>query len=221
MKSIEFCKFWIYWDYMLDTTTLFLTMYVSIQYYLLVFHQQRFIKQKLLFHYILLLFSCLFNLSLYIYLFVFFPCIEDYQYDLTDFVCGGPFFLHPISLKIFIIFFDIILPRFILLIFNLMILFRFIKFTRKIPALSSFINTIKKTRHMILQLLFISLMSLIIYLPWIFIIIAQAFYNLSFGEYFIAITQHYLPYFRSFASPFLALIGLPEIRKKTKEDFLY
>jgi hypothetical protein len=68
---------------------------------------------------------------------------------------------------------------------------------------------------MILQLLFI---SLIIYLPWI--IIGQNFYSSSFDEHFIDIIQHYLlPYFTSFASPFLAFIGLSEIRKKLKKIF--
>jgi hypothetical protein len=75
----------------------------------------------------------------------------------------------------------------------------------------------KKTRQMILQLLFISLMSLIIYLPWtVVIIVRQTFYNASFSEISIVIIQHCLPYFISFASPFLTLIGLPEIRQKLK-----
>lgn len=217
IKSSNYCIYWIYLDIVLDRTTLFLTMYASIEYYFLIFHQQYFVKEKLI-YYILLLFFCLFNFNVYLFLILFFPCIENYEYNLTDSICGGPCFLRNNFLKIFLTIFDIIFPCFILFIFNFIILFRFINLTRKISiSSSSFINTIKKTRLMILQLLFISLISLIIYLPWAFIIIGQTIVCSTFGKNFIENIQCYLPYFTSFISPILALINLSEIRQRLKK----
>ena len=68
---------------------------------------------------------------------------------------------------------------------------------------------------MILQLFGFSLMSLTAWMPWVVIIIAQDFYDPSFGNWFITYILHYLPYATAAASPFLALIGLPEIRKQS------
>jgi hypothetical protein len=69
---------------------------------------------------------------------------------------------------------------------------------------------------MILQLFGISLMCLIVWVPWAVIIIAQDFFDPSFGNWFITYILHYLPYLTTSLSPFLALIGLPEIRKHLK-----
>jgi hypothetical protein len=217
MRSIEYCTFWMYWHYMLNTTSLFLTMFASIEFYLFIFYQHFFIKHKVFFHYILLTFACLVNMSLYIYLVVFYPCSQNYQNHFTDFMCGGACFLHTIFLKKFIPIIDIILPCFILFAFNIMIIFRFINLSRRVRLLSTFTNTMSRTRHRIIQLLLISLMNLVVYLPWSIINIKKTFYNSSFDKTFVSVIQHYSPYLISCASPFLALIGLPEIRKQIKE----
>ena len=59
-------------------------------------------------------------------------------------------------------------------------------------------------------------MSLIAWIPWVVIIIGQNFFDPSFGNWFITYILHYLPYLTTSVSPFLALIGLPEIRKNLK-----
>jgi len=69
---------------------------------------------------------------------------------------------------------------------------------------------------MILQSIGISLLSLIAWMPWVIIIIVQNFFEASFGDWFITYILHYLPYLTTSMSPFLALIGLPEIQKHLK-----
>ncbi|CAF1433507.1 unnamed protein product [Rotaria sp. Silwood1] len=151
------------------------------------------------------------------YLVLLFPCDPSYQYDLTVFVCGGPCYLNAFVQNFYDTIVDTMLPPCVLLIFNLLMIGHAIRLKRKVAPSTLVLNTLKKNRRMILQLLAISLMALINWMPWVVIILIQDFYDPSFGEQFINNVVYYLPYFTSFASPFLALIGLPEIREELKK----
>ncbi|CAF1486353.1 unnamed protein product [Didymodactylos carnosus] len=217
VPTIKLCTFWIYWDYTLETTSLFLTMYASIERYLLVFHKERFIKRKILCHYIPLTIACLYIPTLYVYFIVRFPCTEYQQYNLTQFACGGACYAYAFIETTYDTIANTMIPSFLLLIFNLLMIMRVILLKRKMSPTSSLSsNTWKKNRRMILQLLSISLTCLIAWMPWVVIIFVQDFYDSSFGQNFITVVLHYLPYFTSFLSPFLALIGLKEIRQKLR-----
>jgi hypothetical protein len=213
VSTTKMCLFWIFWDYVLEATSLFFTMYASIERYLLVFHKQLVLKHKLLLHYIPLGFFCFYSFGMYTYLVLLFPCEQNLQYDLTAFVCGGACFFNAFVENIYDTIVDVMLPSFILLIFNLLVVGRVILRKKRVSPLSAVSNTLRKSRRMILQLLAISLMTLITWMPWVIIILGQYWYGPSFAERFVSIIVHYLPYFTSFASPFLALIGLPEIRR--------
>ncbi|CAF1461355.1 unnamed protein product [Rotaria magnacalcarata] len=217
VQSTKVCLFWTFWDYYLQETTLFLTMYASIERYFLIFHKQCIMKNKLFFHYIPLGFVCIYTFGIYVYFIPLFPCKPNHSYDLSAFVCGGPCYLNTFIPSVYDIIIDIMLPTCVLLVFNLLMIGRVIRYKQKVSPSTPVSNILKKNRQMILQLLAISLMALITWLPWIFIILVQDFYDPSFGKQFIAIFLHYLPYFTSFASPFLALINLPEIRVKFKK----
>ena len=213
VSTTKVCLFWIFWDYILEATSLFLTMYASVERYLLVFHKQLIMKHKILFHYIPLGFFCFYTFGLYTYLVLLFPCEGNYRYDLAAFVCGGACYLNAFVENIYDTIVDVMLPCFILLIFNLLVIGRVVLRRQRVSPLASVSNTLRKNRRMILQLLAISLMALTTWMPWVIIILGQYWYGPSFAERFISIIVHYLPYFTSFASPFLALIGLPEIRQ--------
>ncbi|CAF3619056.1 unnamed protein product [Rotaria socialis] len=217
MQSTKICLFWTFWDYYLQAATLFLTMYAAIERYLLVFHRQCIMKNKLFFHYIPLGFVCCYSFGIYLYFIPLFSCKPNYSYDLAAFVCGGPCYLNAFVQNIYDTIIDIMLPTCVLLVFNLLMIGRVIRYKRKVSPSTRVSNILKKSRRMILQLLAISLMTLLNWTPWIFIILVHDFYDPSFGEQFITIFLHYLPYFTSFASPFLALINLPEIREEFKK----
>ncbi|CAF3771529.1 unnamed protein product [Rotaria socialis] len=217
MQSTKICLFWTFWDYYLQAATLFLTMYAAIERYLLVFHRQCIMKNKLFFHYIPLGFVCCYSFGIYLYFIPLFSCKPNYSYDLAAFVCGGPCYLNAFVQNIYDTIIDIMLPTCVLLVFNLLMIGRVIRYKHKVSPSTRVSNILKKSRRMILQLLAISLMTLLNWMPWIFIILVHDFYDPSFGEQFITIFLHYLPYFTSFASPFLALINLPEIREEFKK----
>ncbi|CAF4271702.1 unnamed protein product [Rotaria magnacalcarata] len=192
-------------------------MYASIERYFLIFHKQCIMKNKLFFHYIPLGFVCFYIFGIYVYFIPLFPCKPNHSYDLAAFVCGGPCYLGAFIQSVYDIIIDIMLSTCVLLIFNLLMISRVINYRQKVSPSTPVSNILKKNRQMILQLLAISLMTLITWLPWIFIILVQNLYDPSFGKQFITIFLHYLPYLTGFASPFLALINLPEIRVEFKK----
>jgi hypothetical protein len=151
---------------------------------------------------------------LYFYFIVVSPCVQHQFYDLTAFTCGGACFFSYVAFNTYDTIVDTMLPCFILLIFNLLIIIRVTIIRGKALKSASLIIILRKNRRMILQLIGISLMCLTAWMPWVVIIIAQDFYQPSFGNWFITYILHYLPYVTTSASPFLALIGLPEIKKK-------
>ncbi|CAF2842356.1 unnamed protein product [Rotaria sp. Silwood2] len=220
VQTSKICTFWVYWDYILETTSLFLTMYASIERYLLVFHKNSFLKQKVLFHFVPMVIATFYIPALYMYLIVLSPCLRNHQYDLTAFGCGGACFFAETSVNTYDTVVDTMLPCFIVLIFNLLMIGRVVILKRKVATSVSVSNTLKRNHRMIIQLLAISLMCLIAWMPWIVIIIAQNFFDPSFGTWFITYILHYLPYLTSSVSPFLALIGLPEIRQRLKRQVI-
>ena len=153
---------------------------------------------------------------LYFYLIFFAPCVQHQLFDLSAFVCGGGmvFFVY-VSLNTYDSIVDTMLPCFILLFFNLLIIIRVTIIRSKALKSASLMKILRKNRRMILQLLGLSFTTLTAWMPWVVIIIAQNFYDPSFGNWFITYILHYLPYVTTSVSPFFALIGLPEIRKKS------
>ncbi|CAF0943921.1 unnamed protein product [Adineta ricciae] len=215
-QASNLCPFWILWNYTSEGLPLFLTMFASIERYFLVFHKHLITNHKILFHYIPMTMVCLYTIGINSYLVLFIPCEANHQYDLNVFVCGGACYFSDFLPNIYDTIVDVMVPPFIILIFNLLIIIRVV--IRRHNALGTVLvpNILKKNRRMILQLLAISLLSLIIWVPWVVIILGQDFYDPAFAQQFIDIIIHYLPYFSSFASPFLALVGLPEIQAKFK-----
>lgn len=212
----KICTFWIYWDYTLETTSLFLTMHASIERYLLVFHKSLFTRRKVLFHFIPMTICALYIPVVYMYLVVLSPCVYNHQYDLSAFACGGACFFAQVPVNTYDTIVDTMLPCFVILIFNGLMIGRSFVLKRRALKSLSISNTLKRNRRMTIQLLAISFSCLIAWMPWVVIIIVQNFFDPSFGDWFITHILHYLPYLTASASPFLALIGLPTIRQRLR-----
>lgn len=208
--STLFCMFWIYVEYTFVTQSLILTMYVSIERYMLLFYKPIILKHQILFHYIPLFISSFYLPSILIYLIFFFPCKQIFDY--TKFECGIPCFVHSYSIGLFNEIFHIFIPALIILIFNTFIIIRVL--LHKIHA--HVINNLwRQNRRMILQLVMISLLTSVAWIPYVIVIIIQIFINPTFGStilFFHVINITYVP---CLGTPYLALVALPQdIRKK-------
>ena len=213
----KICLFWMFWDFSLQVASLFLTTYASIERYFLVFHRQAVLKHKFIWHYIPMFWFTVYIPIFFLCLLLRVPCqtkSQEDSFDLTAFACGTPCYFTYVTINTYDVIVNLMLPSFTILTFNLVIIIRVI--ASRTTALGSVAlrKILKKNRRMILQLLGISLMSLIAWLPWVVITIAVDFFDPSFGLWFEIYILPYLPYLTTSMSPFFALIGLSEIRKQ-------
>lgn len=212
--TINICVFWIYWNYSLPVTSLLITTYASIERYILVFHRHTAQRHKFLLHYIPMLCFTIYIPILYFALIVFVPCPPDFTYDTREPSCNGACYTTYVWLNTFDIMCNQTLPCVILLVFNALIIVRVIISRTAALGSAPLRNILKKNRRLILQLLGVSSMSLLAWLPWLVINIQGYFYVPEFEDWFMTYILLYLPYITASISPFLALIGLPEIRRQ-------
>ena len=69
---------------------------------------------------------CLYTVGINAYLVLFVPCEIDHEYDLNVFVCGGACYFNYFIQNIYDTIVDVMVPPFIILIFNLLIIIRII-----------------------------------------------------------------------------------------------
>ncbi|UJR06819.1 hypothetical protein I4U23_011107 [Adineta vaga] len=216
VHTVKICLFWNFWNYNLHVISLILTEYASIERYFLVFHRHEVLKHKVLFHYIPILCLTIYIPVWYFYLIFFLPCQKARLLDITVFTCGMPCFFGYAWITAYDAIANLMLPSLIILIFNTLMIVRVVVSRTVALGAIPVRETLKKNRRMILQLLGISLMSLIMWLPWVVILIGKDFFDPSFGNWFVTYILYYVPYITASLSPFFGLIGLPEIRKKFK-----
>ena len=95
MSSKQFCQFWIIFDYMLFTGSLWTMAIASIQRYWLVFHRTFFDKHLVFFHYIPLGLCVMYPVVLYSCLVLRYYCVNNFDYSLWT--CGGACYLYQVS----------------------------------------------------------------------------------------------------------------------------
>lgn len=216
IQTKKICTFWIYWDYTLQITSLFLTTYAAIERYFLIFHKHIMQRHILLFHYIPLLCFTMYTPIMYVYFIIILPCKTNDPYDINAFGCGGACYFSYIWASIYDGAINCTLPCVVTFIISILLIIRVTLIKRKAVGSSSLSEILKKNRRMILQLLGVSLLSLISWTPWLVVFVGQDFFDPLFANWFITYILHYLPYITASASPFFALIGLPEIRKELR-----
>jgi len=99
MSSQQFCQFWIIFDYMLFTGSLWTMAIASIQRYWLVFHRTFFDKHLILLHYIPLSFCIIYPILLYSCLVTKYSCVNNFDY--SQWTCGGACYLYQVRYKLF------------------------------------------------------------------------------------------------------------------------
>ena len=179
-KISKLCDFWIYCTYTLFCVSDFLTMFGSIQRYLLVFHKVFFTKWKAILHYPTLIFCCLYPPIYYLYYNFFYPCMNNYNY--TQALCGQPCFSY-VAIEVIIDYFvHILFPVLSIIVVNCMLLLKVVRQKRRVTSINSTATPTnrrfwKKNRRLIMQLLTIASATAFAWLPFLLSAIVQAFHN--------------------------------------------
>lgn len=175
-----FCTWWTFFEYSLDIIIALLTAMISIHRHVLIFHDQLLQNrlQRYLIYYLPLLFCVIYPLIVYTILIFIYPC-DGTQWDYTSNVCGfaNCYLIYNRTLALY----DWIghngLPTVIIIVANVLLIIRVIKKKHQHQQPMNW----RKQRRMTVQLLSISLLFLIAWLPSLIIGIGQQFINSSFA----------------------------------------
>lgn len=208
--NTKFCRFWSFVSVGIYDTIGILMAYSAVERHILVFYDYWLLtkRRKILFHYFPLFFTIMYSLIFYIYAILFPPC-EDH-FDYTQPWCSYPCYYDENILSTYDTIVNAILPTFIVLIFSIILVVRFILQKRRFVTMNSW----RKYRRLIIQTVNVSSLRIIFNLPGNLLILAHwwglsADAGATFAQY-----TYFFTYFTPFLLPFVCLSSLPEIYKK-------
>lgn len=211
----SFCLWWYFLDYVLIVASIFLTAIASIQRHILIFHAQWFYSSrvKCLSHY-LPIFMCIFYpIIFYLATIIFYPChrleIEDSLY------CPQPCYTDSFVLFNIDWIFNTAFPLLTIILANFTLIVRVIRSMRKIRRRQSL--TWKRQRKLTLQLLSLSYLYVLGWVPSTVLSILQSFTRPTLLEDIPQLDYlNFLTYFVCPLQSFICLLGLPELIKRIK-----
>ncbi|CAF1180572.1 unnamed protein product [Adineta steineri] len=206
-ENDQFCSFWVGYNYSLYDIGLLLITFGSIERYFLIFHERFIRKWRFIIHYPPIVFCFIYPLMFYNLLVNFYPCEAEYDYE--SYVCGGACYQFQTIISTIDYITNIFSPVVCMVLINIILLFRVIyrKQAMKIA------NTWRKNRLMYIQLVSISVLYFIIWIPFCIISLIRLFYNPFFLQDVTMLLINYCLYICPLASPLISLVGLPVVRQ--------
>ncbi|CAF1287481.1 unnamed protein product [Adineta steineri] len=163
IPNYTFCTYWYILISALNMCTMYLNAYLSVERYLLVFHNQFLLKYKNILHYmpmfLILIISVVFVFSFS----VLYPCQTQFNYNAI--VCGSVCSILIRDFGLFVWILTFVAPLFVIIFSNGFILTRVILHKRRMLQK----NIWQKNKGMVLQLLSVTGM---LYISWLLISIA-------------------------------------------------
>jgi hypothetical protein len=177
--TAAYCTWWTFFEFSLNVASEYLMGAISIQRHMLVF-QSRLLQvrwKRFLFYHFPLLFCVLYPIIFYLIVIVFYPC-DGTQWDFTSNGCGFAdcYLVYNKVLSMFDWLVNNGLPTVVILLANLVLVVRVVYQKRRQNRTISW----RKQRRMTLQLLSISCLYLIAWLPSMIIAVIQQTSSLSF-----------------------------------------
>jgi len=229
----SYCLFFNWYEFSLNGISLFVSKLFFFMYKSLVIYQilvlwatierhiiifSNFIFQirwkRIAFHYLPLSIAILYTPIWYGYLIFIYNCINQWDYD--ELLCTQPCFYQNKIIGIIDWLFNIIIPAFSIVLANFILIIRVIFRSNR---LIDNIERTKKNRKMTLQLLIVSALFLIFWLPIAITGLIQQFFSPTFLIDIQFNIFFYLIYFIQLFLPFICLISLSELKKMIKDKF--
>ncbi|CAF1527267.1 unnamed protein product [Adineta ricciae] len=212
-ETYRFCKFWIAFNYSLNTSLLFLNAHLSVDRYLFIIHPNILNKYKTWIHYapmatftlIAIIYSCSAVL--------FYPCEEHFSY--VDQLCGGSCYQLEAAIGTFDVIFTVYMPLSCIIFFNVLLCMRVMLQRRRMRQK----NVWKKNVGMLGQLLSVSAIHTIVWLPVTIVLVLAATSErpsdllIELQTSFVLINIIYLSVL---GNPVVCVFALPEIKQKMR-----
>jgi hypothetical protein len=182
--------------------------FASIERYFLIFHERFVYKWRFIIHYSPIIICCIYPLMFYNLIVNLYPCENVYDYE--SYVCGGACFQFQALPSTADYTMDVVSPTVLIVLANIILLLR-VRYRKQAMKIA---NTWGKHRLMYIQLLSISTLYFVIWIPFVIISLIRLFYDPLFLQDVTMLVINYCLYICPLASPFLALVGLPTVRRR-------
>ncbi|CAF1098846.1 unnamed protein product [Rotaria sordida] len=212
-NSNSFCLFWIWYNFSLQSTNLFLMTWTSFQRHILIFHSNWIQTNigKIKWNYIPLFFSIAYIPSFYFICIVIYPC-ENF-FDYTSLLCGPICYNSITWLSTFDWITNILFPSLLIPLASIALLFRVLIRTKKMKRTVNW----RSTRKLTMQLMSISILYLLFWFPLALVSLIRIYFIPTFIDEITYYYLYYTPYLVQLLIPFVCIACLSEIwPKKTR-----
>ena len=218
LSTPKFCSLWVFIDESLVITQSILFAWATIERYILIFHDQWLLTRvkRLLIHYFPITGLLIYCLSYCLSVIVFAPCENTFDY--TEVVCGRSLcYYETLSVAFWDLIINHLAPTIVIICSSTTLLGRILY---KKHLANQQIRW-RQHRKMIIQLLSISILYIILYIPNILLEFVY-FCGVSedVGQDFM-IYSKYLSYYIYLLFPFICAGSLPNLKMKMKNIFLW
>ncbi|CAF4667001.1 unnamed protein product [Rotaria sp. Silwood2] len=208
----EFCLFWVWYVFTLETVNVSLMTWTSIERHILIFHSHWIQTQrgKIIWHYIPLIFCITYIPIFYFACVVLYPCENFFEYSL--FLCGSICYTSVTWLATFDWTTNVLIPSLSIPFASTSLLFRVLFQAKKMKRTLKW----RSTRKLTLQLMAISILYLLFWCPLALVSIIRLYFIPTFISEIYYYYLYYTPYFVQLLMPFVSLACLPEIWPKKR-----
>ena len=215
-RTPTFCRWWYWIDYTLIITSLFLTASASVQRHVLIFnaHWLNSRRTRLLVHFMPILICLIYPPVFYLAVIVGHTC-ELTEEEATSESCSQPCYTSNNVLFNVDWIFNTACPLAVMIIANIILIIRVIHSMRKTRRKQAL--TWKRQRKLTLQLLVLSSLYIVGWLPSTVLSIIQSFVSPTIMDDLPQLDYlNFIAYFVCPSQPFVCLMGLPELIKSLK-----
>ncbi|CAF1581336.1 unnamed protein product [Didymodactylos carnosus] len=202
----SYCKYWIIQKYSFDVIDLYLMAHASIERYLLIFHRCTINRHIYLLHYLPITISIIYPVLWYIGVILIYRC--ENHFNREQLVCGGACYQFETFLGTFDWILNCTLPVVILTIVNIILIGRVLYMKSKMQ------RTWKSNLKMLVQLVSISLLYILTWLPYSVLGTISIFWTETIFNDIVFEYLGFLPYIVVLICPFVSLLGLPEMQER-------
>lgn len=214
IQTVRFCSFWVAYNYGMYIVALYLMAFGSIERYFLIFHERSVRRCRRVFHYPFIIFCITYPLTFYPLIVNLYPCEDAFYYD--AYVCGGDCyqFLPVVATIDYLT--NVFTPAVVVIVANAILLSRVVMQKRAMKVA----NTWRRNRLMYIQLLSISILYFVVWIPYVIIAVIRLLHDpLFLNDVTITLLLNDGLYICPLASPFISLVGLPAVRQRLRESF--
>ncbi|CAF1335883.1 unnamed protein product, partial [Didymodactylos carnosus] len=211
-STAQFCLIWIYWNHLLNAHISFFVAWASIERHLFIFYPTLIRTRSVLYHYFPITCCSLYAIVWYSYFILLYPC-SNTQLNYKQLLCFGPCYQYQIIIRNVDLILNVFGSTFIIIIANLTLIVRVIVW-RKRHMNIRVTNEWRKNFKMVVQLLLISLLFSISWLPLIVVLFIRLVYKPNFLQYLTTVYLLYTPYLSALITPLMCLVATADIKAK-------